>query len=293
MTSESAAVEFRPVPRVDHVMVLIDATAYRDVAASAFLGERFGRLRRKDADSSVAGAYATLGIAGENTLVELFGSTMPGSAPLVGGLVFSFEEPGSSPAARTLLDESGRVRYYHDLVRRAVPGSEEQQPWYHLINVDLGEASPLLLFLNEVTPEYFRAIGAQPADGGRFRRRDYLDAVLGGPADGPRLLRDIAGITLAVRAERARRIADALGALGYTAAGDAGERVLTGPGLTIRLVIEEAGPERVAEIQLALVPGRRDQDTPAELRFGETSRLVFGEDDTARWIFGPMGRPER
>ena len=81
-----------PVPRIDHVMVLLHEQAYLDVAANTFLRDEFARMHRKDADSSVAGKYATLGIAGENTLIELFGS-----APLAGGLVFSFEEPGSSP----------------------------------------------------------------------------------------------------------------------------------------------------------------------------------------------------
>ncbi|HYS37073.1 MAG TPA: hypothetical protein VEO01_15745, partial [Pseudonocardiaceae bacterium] len=90
------------MPRIDHVMVLLDEQAYLDVAANTFLREEFARMHRKDADSSVAGKYATLGIAGENTLIELFGS-----APLAGGLVFSFEEPGSSPLARARLDEAG------------------------------------------------------------------------------------------------------------------------------------------------------------------------------------------
>ncbi len=274
------------MPRIDHVMVLLDEQAYLDVAANTFLREEFARMHRKDADSSVAGKYATLGIAGENTLIELFGS-----APLAGGLVFSFEEPGSSPLARARLDESGQVKYYHDLVRRTVPGSAEQQPWYHLISVDLGEASPFVLFLNEVTPEYFANLGARPTAEGRFRRRDYLDAVLGGPSDGSRLVRDLMGVTLTVTADRARRIADALSPLGYTEHEADGERVLTGPDLTIRLVVGDPGPERVAEVRLALVPGRRGPDTPAELRFGTTSRLVIDADDTARWIFDPADQP--
>lgn len=286
MTSEFPPVAIRAVPRIDHVMVLLDEAAYRDVAGSAFLSEEFARLQRKDANSSVAGQYATLGVAGENTLIEIFGAA-PGSMPMVGGLVFSFEQPGSSPVARAALDQTGQVKYYHDLVRRAVPGRDEQQPWYHLISVDLGEASPFVLFLNEVTPEYYTAIGARPSANGRFRRRDYLDAVLGRRSDGTWLLRDLVGVTLTANADRARRIADALTALGYTETDDAGTRVLTGPDLTIRLVVGEPGAERVTEIRMALAAGRRRPDTPAELRFGETSRLVIESDDTARWIFHP------
>ncbi|MET0135416.1 MAG: DUF5829 family protein [Kibdelosporangium sp.] len=284
MTSElgdSTAVDLRPVPRIDHVMVLLDAATYDEIAASGFLTERFARVKRKDADSSIAGSYATLGIAGQNTLVELFGSAMPGASPLAGGLVFSFEEPGSSSSARALLDASGEVEYHHQLVHRAMPDTDEKQPWYHLISVNLGTGSPMLLFLNEVTPEYFGSIGARPAPDGALRRRAYLDAVLGRPDDGTHLLRDISGITLLVGAERATRISNALTALGYTRSGE----VLTGPGLAIRLVPTD-GPERVAEVHLDLVPGRRAADTPAELRLGR-SRLLIEHDDTARWIFDP------
>lgn len=287
MTSGSTTVGLRPVPRIDHVMVLLDEQAYDDVAASGFLAQRFGRLKRKEADSSIAGSYATLGVAGRNTLVELFRGSLPGSA-LVGGLVFSFEEPSSSVAARAALDAAGGVPYHHDLVRRSVDGSDVQQPWYHLISVDLGEASPLLLFLNEVTAQYFRSIGARPAPDGALRRSDYLDAVLGGPDDGTRLMRDITGITLRVRPQRAARIGDALAALGYLDTTEAGQRLLRGPDLTVRLTAEETGPERVAELELDLVPGTRPADVPAELTFGTSSRLVI-DGNTARWSFDPRG----
>lgn len=284
MTSE------RPIPRIDHIMVLLDGPAHQDVLKSDFLAECFGRLKLKKADSSVAGAYSTLGLAGDNTLIELFGSPLPASAPLTGGLVFSFEEPGSSDAARALLDSSGEVAYHHQLVRRAVAGAEEMQPWYHLISVDLAEASPLVLFLNEVTPEYFRSIGAKPARNGALRRRDYLDAVLDTPAaDAARLMRDIAGVTVVVNSVRARRIIGALTAFGYALDDHGHGPELRGPDLAVRLRITESERERIEEIQLRLVPGRWDPDGPSEFPFGTTSRLVIEDADTARWSFDAIG----
>lgn len=285
MTSESGA-DLRPVPRIDHVMVLLDASAHEEVAACGFLSERFGRLREKTADSSVAGQYRTLGVAGDSSLIELFSAGMPGLGSLTGGLVFSFEEPGSSLAARALLDASGQVKYHHDLVKRTVAGSAEQQPWYHLISVDLGEGSPLLLFLNEVTPEYFEAVGARPDADGALRRRDYLNAVVGAPGGSSLLMRDITGVTLLVRAERARRIAGALSVFGYAMTEDAGPPELRGPDMTIRLRINESAPERITEIQIRLAEGGHE---PVEFQFGETSRLVVDADSTARWIFDQPG----
>jgi Family of unknown function (DUF5829) len=284
--SGSEITGLRPVPCLDHAMVLLDAPAYREVSASSFLGEQFGRLREKVADSSVAGQYSTLGVAGDSTLIELFNADMPGLAPLTGGLVFSFEEPGSSTAARALLNRSGQVKYHHDLVTRAIAGSAEPLPWYHLISVDLGEGSPLLLFLNEVAPAYFAAVGARPAPDGTMRRRDYLNAVLGASADRSRLMRDIAGVTLVVRAERARRIAEALTVFGYAVAHWPDGLELRGPDLTIRLQIDEYAAERITQIEIRLAEGSRE---PAEFQFGRTSRLVIETDATARWHFDQDG----
>lgn len=284
MTSESAA-NGRPVPRLDHVMVLLDATAHRDVSASGFLTERFGRIKRKEAESSVAGQYSTLGVAGENTLIELFGSDLPSASPLTGGLVFSFEEPGSAQRARAALDASGQVKYHHDLVRRTASDTGEQQPWYHLISIDLGAGGPLLLFFNEVTPEYFQSLGARAEPDGRLPRKSYLDAALGATASGKALMRDVTAVTLSVGVERGRRLAAALAALGYAGAETApGLRELRGPDLTVRLEAGD-GMERVKEIEIGLNPEAYDPSDPWEFRFGETSRLIIESADTARWIF--------
>ncbi|PWW62467.1 DUF5829 family protein [Actinokineospora spheciospongiae] len=285
MTRAAAAVDNRPVPRLDHVMVLLDAETHRSIEETGFLAERLGRIKVKKADSSVAGQYSTLGIAGRSTLVELFGAEMPGSAPLSGGLVFSFEEPGSSPGARALLDATGTVRHHHDLVRRVVEGHEEPRPWYHLINVDLGAGNPLLLFLNEVTPEYFASLGAVAEPDGAMRRAAYLDAVLGRPADPASLLRDISGVTLLVGADRAAALAAALAPFGWVPTEGVEGTELVGPGLTIGLRVGDWPRERVAEIHLDLEPGAWTDDVPAELVFGPTSRLVFTGPTAATWHF--------
>ena len=43
--------------QLDHVMVSLEPDAHRDVAASNFLANDFGRLRTKKAESSVASGY--------------------------------------------------------------------------------------------------------------------------------------------------------------------------------------------------------------------------------------------
>lgn len=288
MTEESVLGPRRPLPRLDHVMVLLDGLTYRAIADSDFVGERFGRLQKKEADSSVAGQYTTLGVAGDNTLIELFGADLPAAVPLTGGLVFSFELPGSAARAQRLLDASGQVKYHHELVERAVAGEARRQPWYHLISVDLGEASPLLLFLNEVTPEYFAGLGAQPAPDGALRRRDYLDAVLGPAPAPPRLMRDIVAVRLLVDAERARRIADALTPFGFAAAESDGICELSGPDLTIELKVEESERGRISEIRMLVTGDVPYTDEQRRIRFGDHSVLTIEPGGLARWRFGPL-----
>lgn len=286
----------RPVPHIDHVMIRLQSQGYQEVLRSEFMARRFARLREKRANSSVAGQYTTLGVAGTSTLIELFHADLlsapaPGSVPLTGGLVFSFEEPGSSADARALMDASG-IGYHHDLVTRTLDGTDTQQPWYQLISVDLGPASPLVLLLNEVTPAYFSALGALPAPDGTLRRRDYLNAVLG-PGDGlPRLMGDIASVTLVVRPDRARRIAEVLTLFGYTPAehGEAGELALHGPGLAVRLRADDSAAERVCEVRVALTGEPGTLGEPAEYRFADGSALTVREDRTARWMLAGVGQ---
>jgi Family of unknown function (DUF5829) len=272
-----------PVPLLDHVMVLVDEQTHSDIVASDFLRERFCRIKAKSVQSTFAGQYSTLGLAGINTLLELFAATVPGQSGLTGGLAFSFEHRGSVEVARRALESAG-IGSHHELVHRIVPDGDERQPWYHLLSADLGAGSPLLLFLNEVTPEYFTSIGARPGPGGELWRSNYLDAVLGPVPAAGQWLQDIVEVVVRTRPERATRIAGALGALGYHAEeGPDGLRV-GGPAVTVTLLTDDSAPEGVAEVvgRLAHVPDERQ-----ELRFGDTSRLLLQPDGVARWSFAP------
>ncbi|TDV57594.1 DUF5829 family protein [Actinophytocola oryzae] len=278
MKPETDTLRATPTPYLDHVMVLVDRDTYGAVLAEEHLGATFGRRKHKQADSSIAGSYSTLGIAGRETLVELF-EEVPGGSPMRGGLVFSFERTGSAQAARSVLDGADDVSYYYDLVRRAVDGADEPQPWYHLINVDLGPGSPFVLFLNEVTPEYFASLGAKPADDGALRRREYLDAALGETDGGDRVFGDIRGVTIDVTADRASRIAAALTQFGFTEARTDGGVELSRADLTLSLRIAET--ERVTGLRLELFGA----DPGTEFTFGGGSKLVVDSEESARWLF--------
>lgn len=271
--------------QLDHVMVSLEPDAHRDVAASNFLANDFGRLRTKKAESSVAGGYTSIGVAGENTLVELFHGRVAGFGELRGGLVFSFETPGSVHMARELLEKRAGVPTRYELVTRVQPDSEDQQPWYHLLAVDVGQDSPLLLLLNEVTPEYLMSAGGKLGPGGELYRHAYLNAALGGAPSADLIFEDITSVTIRLRPERAGRVAAVLAAVGYQAENVGNDYVLSGAEVTLRLVTDSRKPEGVLELGIALT---RAPKQPAAHRFGGTSELVLHDDATALWRFTPV-----
>lgn len=269
-------------------MVLLDGAAYGEVRSNDFLHDHFARVKGKNANSSLAGRYTTVGLAGRETLLELFGAPVPGPRPVTGGLVFSFPRVGSALEARRLLAEEYGVSSHHELVRRTEPGKPGGRPWYHLVSVDLGADSPVVLFLNEVTPEYYAALGARPGPDGELSRAAYLDGVLG-PSSGPEtLMADIAGATLRLRPERVRRVATVLGALGYAHDSDGADTMVHDGSIRLRLRPDDTAVEGLTEVEVALTA----TVDAAEHHFGATCRLAVGPDDRARWSFTPVDPAE-
>jgi hypothetical protein len=256
-------------PRLDHVFVVLDATAYRDVAASTFLRDHFARVTVKQPMGTLAGHHCAVAVAGESTLIEL--CPTPPFPGVSAGLVLSYETPGRIKGAGAALD--GRV----ELVRRVVDGAADPQPWCHVLQPDLGGDGPFRLMLSEVTPEYFARIGAK-VHNGQQTRRAYLDATLGRPGPGRRL-RDVAVVTVRLRTERARRLVEILRALGYDEVPTSDGTMLRGPNERVRVIPGVAEPEGVVSVGLAL-----HKSDPGRHLFGESSVL-----DGVIWTFRPYG----
>lgn len=285
--SQTAAVPGgTPTPYLDHVVVMLDGEAYRDVVASGFLREELGRFKVKEAVSSFAGTYTSVGVAGVNTLVQIFDVAMPSMPGRTGGLVFSFQEPGSVDGARRRLEARGATPVRYELVRRAMPGEskEEALPAYHMLEAGLGEESPLLLMLDEATPEFFDRLGARRGPAGELYRSTYLDAVLGSAPSPHHYFRDITEVAVRLRADRAERLAATLETLGYAVETAPGGKVLRGPEVAVHLVVDDDAPEGILWMRLSLT---RPADGVGVQRFGTTSTLAFEEGGTALWSFTP------
>jgi hypothetical protein len=258
---------------LDHVVVMLDPTAYRAVLHSTAL-PLFGRFSVKESESSLAGRYSGATVVGHSTMVELFDVTAPPLPGITGGLVLSFEQPGSSNTAKELLESAG-VPFTHELVRRVVDGDAEMRPWYHLIRPDLGEGNPFLLMIAEVTPEYYTHIGAVPGDDGTLSRAGYLDAQLGGSAAPDQPMGDVTEVVLQLRADLAARLEEVLVALGYESTLDG----LVGPGVSVR--IERGEPTGVLWVGITA----STQDSIEE-PFGDSSTFSL-RADRAGWSFTP------
>jgi hypothetical protein len=258
---------------LDHVMVVLDSPAHRAVVDSTLAG-RFGRFSVKHAHSSLSGRYSSATLVGHSTMVELFDVTTPPVPGMTGGLVLSFEQPGSWRTACELLDAAD-VPYSHELVRRAEPGEAEMRPWYNLIRPDLGPASPFLLLISEVTEDYYAFMGAERGPGGTVTRQGYLDARLSAGPAADQSMGDITEVTLRLHPEREKRLVSALTKIGYVANG----QTLSGPGITF--TTEHGEPEGVVSVRMSAATNDIGEES-----FGDSSVLTV-RSDHAEWRFTP------
>jgi hypothetical protein len=271
-------------PLLDHVIVMLDGHAYRDVLASGFLGQELGRLKVKEAVSSYAGTYTSCIVAGHNTAVQLFDAALPSFPGLTSGLVFTFQTPGVIAEVRRRLQALGATPVEYELVRRAQPGQprDEAPPAYHMVEPDFGQDAPFLVTLDESFAEYFESIGAPVGPNGELWRSGYFDAAMGAPPAPGHRFQDITEVAVRLRGERVRQVVATMTALDWTAEESPGGPVLRGPGAAIRLFADEEALEGVLWLRLSLTaPGEGVH------RFGETSTLAFQADGTALWSFTP------
>ncbi|HYR09069.1 MAG TPA: DUF5829 family protein [Longimicrobium sp.] len=271
-------------PLLDHVIVMLDGDAYRDVPAADVLQQELGRVKVKEAVSSYAGTYTSCIVAGHNTAVQLFDAALPSFPGLTSGLVFTFQTPGVIDEVRHRLEARAATPVEYELVRRAKPGQpkEEAPPAYHMVEPDFGEDGPFLITLDESFAEYYDSIGAPVGPNGELFRSAYFDAAMGAPPAPEHRFKDITEVAVRLHGERVQQVVATMTALDWTAEESDGESVLRGPGATLRLVPDDEALEGVLWLRLSLTePGEGVH------HFGETSTLSFEADGTALWSFTP------
>jgi hypothetical protein len=275
-------------PRLDHVFLTVDAGTFLELQGTPLLfEEKLGRYRIKNATSTLIGPYRTVNISGRNTFIEFFPDNAPPFPGVRLGIVMSFDRPGQSARAQEMFRKQG-ITFRHELVRRAVEGAAEPQPWYHLVRPDFGADSPFTLFLSEITPEYYDRIGAQRTPDGRQTREEYLAAAMRAPQTGEQYFDDVRRVTLALGAERAERLRTVLSTLGYTCEVARDRLALEGCGATLDVNTCSPGDaEGLRHLELSLT--RPFATQPQVLHFGSRSSLELSPGGEARacWTFAP------
>lgn len=280
-------------PYLDHVFFTVDAETFRELEVDPLLTEeRLGRYRIKNATSTLIGPYRTVNISGRSTFIEFFPDNAPPFPGVRLGIVMSFERPGHSARAQAMFRQQG-IPFRHELVRRAVEGAAEPQPWYHLVLPDFGDDSSFTLFLSEITPEYYDRIGAQRTPDGRQTREAYLAAAMRAPQTVEQYFDDVRRVTLALGAERAECLRAVLGTLGYTCQASPDRMALEGCGATLEVDTCSPGDaEGLRQLELSLT--RPFAPQPQVLHFGSRTSLELSPDGeaSARWTFAPARTQE-
>lgn len=274
-------------PRLDHIFLTVDADTFCALQNEPLLvEERLGRYRVKSATSTLIGPYRTVNVSGRNTFIEFFPDNAPPFPGVRLGIVMSFERPGESAVAQEMFRKQG-IPFRHELVRRAVEGSEEPQPWYHLLRPDFGNDSPFTLFLSEITPEYYDRIGALRTLDGRQTREAYLAAAMKASQSSDQYFDEVRRVTLSLDEARAERLYKVLCVLGYTFQATTESLVLEGGDSRLEVhTCNPGGAEGLRQLELSLT--RPFAPQPHVMRFGNRTSLELSPNGEAlaRWSFG-------
>lgn len=273
-----------PLPYLDHVVIMLDDEAHRALLHHDLVRGELGRFKIKSATSSLASTYTSAGLAGINTLMEFFHVAAPPLPALVGAIVLSYPRPGSLERVRQHLAKQVAGDLGYELVRRTVNEGEEPRPWYHLLRPDFGESSPFILMIAEVTRDYFAHLGAAADASGELSRRSYLRAALGGEHQPHHFFEDVDEVTVHLEPGRAARLSEILAALGFSEQPVADDRLFVGPDVALRITTGGDLEEGIVAVRLSL---QRPKKAPFSYGFGETAKLDFTADGTARWTFAP------
>jgi len=277
-------------PHLDHVFLTVDSETMDDILADKVLNDAaFCRFKVKKATSTLLGPYETANVLGESTFVEFFPHEKPPFPNISLGIVLSFDTPGEAADAAMQLVQDGGVGFEYELNRREIPGYDRPQEWYRLLRPDLGENSPITVFLSEITESYFDILGASRNEKGEQPRGAYLDAAVGEPHRPEQMFRNISEVTLRLGTGRTKTLTRLLTTLGYEKSEDAEFTILRGPEATVKVVTDDDLREGLLKLRLELLHASPDQGQV--LAFGSDSQLTLSpdglNDPTAIWTFVP------
>jgi hypothetical protein len=254
------------------------------VIQSEFLRDSFARVKAKQASSTLSASYASIGVGGASTLIEIFDVNTPPLPGLRSAVVFSFEQSGEIDEVYRRLARCVDTPLRHELVERKSDPNAPGVPWYTLVMPNYGERASFTTFFSEVTRSYYQSLGAGFGPQGELLRSAYLDAAMGLRVRPDQHLRDVIGASWRLEQAHLDLFVACMADLDYRVERRGGEVVVSGPQATLRLESAEGRPSGVTELRLALA---RPLPAGTSLRFGARSELRAEDDATAVWTFEP------
>jgi hypothetical protein len=265
----SAAAPDPPAVVFNHFYVVVDAESYRAIQASSFMTGQLAPFEKRTTvrnDTTYTGIY----FYGRRTYFELFEPGAMG-APGASGLAFGVETPGAGERVKALWAEALGGAEAGPVTRRT---EAAEVPWFELI-YGKGGGAALRVWLMEYQRDFLALWYPDLTPARSIARAAVLDRYVAKIGQAARrdafLMEDVVALTLALEPGDRDHLLGHLRALGWAIREEAGDVLVNGP--DVRLRIQPATTERrgVTEVELSLqaVPAASSQQ-----RFGAAQATV-------------------
>jgi hypothetical protein len=283
ITEESAS----PEVFLNHFLLVIDASTYKDIVESDFIKNEFAHFEERTTvvnnNASYSGAY----VYGDNTYFEFFdGSKSQDSATsgITSAIGFGVEKKDELKIIQKKLKDYKNA--FYALRTREFEGA--QIPWFFSTGVFYGQMAPDITtwvmeyhedFLKKWHPEIF------PSSPG-IMRKDILKryaAKIAIPEElRDKIFKDVTEIYLRLNQKDFEIFKEELSVFGYESFTKDGKKICTGPDIKFIVDIFDEGTGQITGIRMSCRPNPYMEKT---FEFGKKSHLNIHSDNTATWLF--------
>jgi hypothetical protein len=264
---------------LNHFFLVLDSETYKAIEGSAFLKEEFGVFEQRTTvrtDMTYTGLY----FYGANTYFEFFDLTQKKESRIGdSGIAFGVDQAGSIQELRKKMSWSEPVTITRQLDRKQVP-------WFLMSSPkDFPSESGMTTWIMEYLPTFLSEWHPEDQSGPEQIARNailsrYATFLKEDPST--RLLKDVAGLTIAIDESTKTRLLEYCSAFGYAISKEGDASIAKGPDVTIRFIAQKGPVRGIQQIEFTV---RNSPSKRLEYRFGPKSVLKFESSQHATWSF--------
>jgi hypothetical protein len=265
----------------NHVFLVVDSETYQAITHSVFLCDKFASFRHKTTHAGTTESWTGTYLYGQHTYIEFFDSQDTKWAQAGwGGIAFSVDQLGSLHAFHERLRTTFKQEFFDDVRHLTIDGVSV--PWFHFVNIAHGFFPQTVdAWIMAYYPEMFRQKHLTIPASGVLTREEHLTAWKS--ENTPRNMRDVLGVTLVLDDASVERVRLLFQCLGYDQIIRNDETIMTSGDFTLRLIGKDTPP--TCALKAMTLSLWTPHDTPAEVELSPQSKLVFGPELTADWLF--------